>query len=357
MKTKSMAKKILATIFALTAALSFTACTKQEDVDKAVKPVSEQVTTIKATISEMQTLDSTLDGYIDTLEGKVSTLETSLASVNADLEALEENSATKAALTETKTALESEIAAIKTDIQTLKDKDVTLENKITALETAVSTEVAAAKNWANTTFATKEACDTLKTEINATIATLQGKVQGLETSVQTLNTAVTALQTQVQENTEKIAEMEKQLHCLNKGGHALSDAWMSNENGTHSKACADCSYVLTENCSLTWASQGEGVYTSACSACLDSYEATVTLGAYDNIYSGTEKKPSVTLVIDGETLTENVDYELAYADNTYVGTATVTITLKGTYSGTITESFEIIQDPSSGGFDGEWVTL
>ena len=41
-------------------------------------------------------------------------------------------------------------------------------------------------------------------------------------------------------------------------------------------------------------------------------------------------------------LTENIDYTIAYENNVSVGTATVTITLQGNYSGSIILTFEII---------------
>lgn len=56
------------------------------------------------------------------------------------------------------------------------------------------------------------------------------------------------------------------------------------------------------------------------------------------IYDGTEKKPAVTVWAvsnDGSTktlLTANIDYEVAYEDNTNAGTASVTITGKGAYT-------------------------
>lgn len=55
-------------------------------------------------------------------------------------------------------------------------------------------------------------------------------------------------------------------------------------------------------------------------------------------YDGTEKKPAVTIWAvsnDGSTktlLTANIDYEVAYEDNTNAGTASVTITGKGAYT-------------------------
>lgn len=59
------------------------------------------------------------------------------------------------------------------------------------------------------------------------------------------------------------------------------------------------------------------------------------------VYDGTEKKPAVT--IPG--LTQNVDYTLTYTNNMNPGTASVTITGMGAYTGSITKSFEIAEVP------------
>lgn len=217
--------KIIISLLAVTMAFSLTACTNQDDIDNAVTPLSEQITQI--------------DGYIDTLESKVEMLENSLTGINTAIETLEENSATKTALTETKTALESEIKAIKEDIKALKTKDTELDGKITA-------------------------CNTLKTEIIASIATLQGKIDGLETSVDTLNTAVTALQTQVQENTDKIEELENRINCL-EGKHeteTISYVYTWSETvptSTKNYTCLHCGKALEETVSPSVWSVGDKV--------------------------------------------------------------------------------------------------
>ncbi|MBQ4269606.1 MAG: hypothetical protein IJB97_08170, partial [Clostridia bacterium] len=91
-------------------------------------------------------------------------------------------------------------------------------------------------------------------------------------------------------------------------------------------------------------------------------QENVTLGEYDNVYDGEEKKPTVTVVVDGKTLVEGKDYDVEYANNVYVSTeengkATATVTFKGAYKGQAVVEFEIIQDPSTGEFDGEGVTF
>ena len=64
----------------------------------------------------------------------------------------------------------------------------------------------------------------------------------------------------------------------------------------------------------------------------------------DYTYDGNEKKPSgsaVTVTLNDETLTEGSDYTLSYENNTDAGTATVKVSGKGNYSGTVTGTFQI----------------
>lgn len=66
-----------------------------------------------------------------------------------------------------------------------------------------------------------------------------------------------------------------------------------------------------------------------------------TLSASAFVYNGKEIKPAVTVKdTKGNKLTAN-DYTVKYSSNKNVGTATVTITLKGNYSGTIKKTFKI----------------
>ena len=58
-------------------------------------------------------------------------------------------------------------------------------------------------------------------------------------------------------------------------------------------------------------------------------------------YTGKAIKPTVTVKYSGKTLKSGTDYTVSYKDNTKVGTATVTITGKGSYSGTKKVTFKI----------------
>ena len=61
----------------------------------------------------------------------------------------------------------------------------------------------------------------------------------------------------------------------------------------------------------------------------------------DQTYTGKALVPEVTVTIAGKTLTAGYDYEVAYADNTKVGTAKVTITGIGGYTNKVETSFKI----------------
>lgn len=67
---------------------------------------------------------------------------------------------------------------------------------------------------------------------------------------------------------------------------------------------------------------------------------TAGLSATSYTYNGSAKKPTVTLK-NGSTTISNSNYTVSYSNNVNVGTATVKITGKGNYSGSITKTFKI----------------
>ncbi len=81
----------------------------------------------------------------------------------------------------------------------------------------------------------------------------------------------------------------------------------------------------------------------------DISKATVTLTKTSYIYDGKPKTPSVIVKLDGKTLVLNTDYTISYSNNIKVGTAAVTITGKGNYTGSKTASFTITkpQEPAA----------
>ncbi len=67
----------------------------------------------------------------------------------------------------------------------------------------------------------------------------------------------------------------------------------------------------------------------------------ITLSPASYTYDGAAKKPAVTVKNGTTALTNGTDYTVAYANNTNAGTATVTVTGKGSYAGTLTSTFTI----------------
>jgi hypothetical protein len=68
-------------------------------------------------------------------------------------------------------------------------------------------------------------------------------------------------------------------------------------------------------------------------------------------YTGDSIKPAVTVRDGNKTLTAGVHYSATYINNVYAGTATVTVTGIGNYSGTESKSFTINQKQIS----GDWI--
>ncbi|MCD8103972.1 MAG: leucine-rich repeat protein, partial [Lachnospiraceae bacterium] len=81
----------------------------------------------------------------------------------------------------------------------------------------------------------------------------------------------------------------------------------------------------------------------------DISTATHSLSATSYTYDGTAKTPTVTVKLDGTTLTKGTDYTVTYSNNTNVGTATVTVSGANNYTGTLTASFTITAASISGG--------
>ena len=73
-------------------------------------------------------------------------------------------------------------------------------------------------------------------------------------------------------------------------------------------------------------------------------KASVTLSTSTYAYDGKAKKPGVTVKLNGKTLKNGTDYTVSYSNNTKVGTATVKITGKGNYTGSVSKTYSIKND-------------
>ena len=71
------------------------------------------------------------------------------------------------------------------------------------------------------------------------------------------------------------------------------------------------------------------------------YNATIA-SIPDQLYTGSDIRPTVTVTVNNITLQPNTDYYVSYSNNRNMGTATVTVTGRGNYSGSKTANFRII---------------
>lgn len=76
---------------------------------------------------------------------------------------------------------------------------------------------------------------------------------------------------------------------------------------------------------------------------LEEINLDVMLSSSEFVYDGMEKTPIVKVRVGEKLLENNLDYTVSYSNNIKVGTASVIITGKGDYIGTITRTFTIVQ--------------
>ncbi len=74
---------------------------------------------------------------------------------------------------------------------------------------------------------------------------------------------------------------------------------------------------------------------------VDLSECIVKLSKTSYTYNGSTKKPIVTVIYNGEELTKGEDFTVAYKNNKNAGKATVTVTGKGSFTGTVKKTFTI----------------
>ena len=150
---------------------------------------------INATIAQLQAADGDMSAQIAALEKEAAQLEVKLAETNTKIDTV------KSELTETistekanilaeleafRATVNGELDAIKAVLETLKAKDVELDGKIATLQEYVDTELKATEDWATATFATLEQYN----EVVATIATIEGNIEGLNESIAALETRI-----------------------------------------------------------------------------------------------------------------------------------------------------------------------
>ena len=122
-------------------------------------------------------------------------------------------------------------------------------------------------------------------------------------------------------------------------------------NGTKLTKGTDYKVTYSNNTNVGTAKvtvTGTGKYTGTASTtftikkdALDLSKAVITLSVSTFTYDGKAKTPDVTVTLNGTKLTKGTDYKVTYSNNTNVGTAKVTVTGTGKYTGTASTTFTI----------------
>ena len=104
--------------------------------------------------------------------------------------------------------------------------------------------------------------------------------------------------------------------------------------------------IIADESAIAEDATGTVTDTEDASSAIDISSATVTLSSTSKAYTGKAVKcgvKSVKLKVDGQTVTlvQGTDYTVSYSNNKAIGTATVTITGTGSYSGSVAKTFTI----------------
>ena len=134
-------------------------------------------------------------------------------------------------------------------------------------------------------------------------------------------------------------------------GSALKQSPKITYNGMTLEEGTDYTVAYRNNTDLGTATvtfTGKGHFTGSVSRTFRIYtdhpvslsSASVT-GIRSAVYAGSPVTQTPVVKLDGKTLKKGTDYTLSYKDNNQAGTATVTFTGKGLYTGTVSRTFTI----------------
>ena len=90
--------------------------------------------------------------------------------------------------------------------------------------------------------------------------------------------------------------------------------------------------------------KGKGNYTGSVSktySIKNNFKKATISGISNKSYTGKNITQSITVKYNGKTLKKGTDYTVSYSSNKNIGTATVKVAGKGSYTGTITKTFKI----------------
>ncbi len=135
---------------------------------------------------------------------------------------------------------------------------------------------------------------------------------------------------------EDILEGETPVAEITLPGFALTDSDYTVTFGDYSEACESVNATVTFKGNFTGS-----IGTSFAVESINVLIPDIELACYSYVYSGAAYMPAARVSVSGNVLTKDIDYDIIYTDNVNAGTGTVTVTLKGIYSGSASANFTI----------------
>ena len=128
---------------------------------------------------------------------------------------------------------------------------------------------------------------------------------------------------------------------LSKG--AITYKYATSKNGTYNVSTPSAGGTYWIKATIGSDANTYEFTTAACEVRVIAPIEKSTINAIpDQTYTGGTLTPQVSVSYNGTALVKDVDYTLSYSNNKNVGTATVTITGKGYYKGSISKTFKIV---------------
>ncbi|MBR4514839.1 MAG: Ig-like domain-containing protein [Lachnospiraceae bacterium] len=143
------------------------------------------------------------------------------------------------------------------------------------------------------------------------------------------------------EDAEGKKEISKEETIIKSEGHKLThveakDPTVDEEGNLEYWTCSECGKFFKDAEGKEEIAEEE----TKVEKLINIAEAVVT-GLGNKAWTGSAIKPTVTVKLDGKTLKKGTDYTVSYSNNTNAGNATVKITGKDKYGGTVKKTFAI----------------
>ena len=152
-----------------------------------IKSIDEQVSSIKASLVDLQYTDKELQLYISQLQIQQEKLEDTVKDISEKIEQIktepdDSNKDVLAKLEEYKGLISEQIDSLKSTIETLQAKDKDLQSQIEILQDYIDSGIKDTKDWVSATFSTLD-------QYNATasiIATIQAQLETINSDISLL---------------------------------------------------------------------------------------------------------------------------------------------------------------------------